>query len=83
VGQAPNSKGFSLVRTARALQENVARSGPVAGASYTLIGAILLLGGVGYFLDGRLGTRPWLAVTGLLLGIVVGFYELIKTTWPR
>ena len=72
-----------MARAARALQENVGRSGPVAGASYTLIGAILLLGGVGYFLDGRLGTRPWLAVTGLLLGIVVGFYELIKTTWPR
>lgn len=83
MGEAPKQKGFSVARAARALQENVARSGPVAGASYTLIGAILLLGGVGYFLDGRLGTRPWLAVTGLLLGIVVGFYELIKTTWPR
>lgn len=83
MGQPPKQRGFSLARAARALQENVARSGPVAGASYTLIGAILLLGGIGYFLDGRLGTRPWLVVTGLLLGIVVGFYELIKTTWPR
>lgn len=83
MGQPPKQRGFSMARAARALQENVARSGPVAGASYTLIGAILLLGGIGYFLDGRLGTRPWLAVTGLLLGIVVGFYELIKTTWPR
>ena len=80
---AKSSEGFSLTRAARALQDNVARSGPVAGASYTLIGAILLLGGVGYFLDGRLGTGPWLAVTGLFLGIVVGFYELIKTTWRR
>ena len=83
MGEPPKQRGFSMARAARALQENVARSGPVAGASYTLIGAILLLGGIGYFLDGRLGTRPWLAVTGLLLGIVVGFYELIKTTWPR
>ena len=83
MGQPPNDKGFSLGRAARALQDNVARSGPVAGASYTLIGAILFLGGLGYFLDGRLGTGPWLAVAGLFLGIVVGFYELIKTTWPR
>jgi F0F1-type ATP synthase assembly protein I len=81
VGQAPKQRGFSIARATRALQENVSRSGPVAGASYTLIGAILLLGGLGYFLDARLGTRPWLVVTGLLLGIVVGFYELIKTTW--
>ena len=83
MGQAPKQRGFSIAKATRALQENVARSGPVAGASYTLIGAILLLGGLGYFLDGRLGTGPWLAVAGLLLGIVVGFYELIKTTWPR
>lgn len=83
MGQPPKDKGFSLARATRALQENVARSGPVAAASYSLIGAILLLGGLGYFLDGRLGTKPWLAVAGLLLGIVVGFYELIKTTWPR
>ena len=83
MGQAPKQPGFSIAKASRALQENLARSGPVAGASYTLIGAILLLGGLGYFLDGRLGTGPWLVVTGLLLGIVVGFYELIKTTWPR
>ncbi len=83
MGQAPKTKGFSIARATRALQENVSRSGPVAAASYTLIGAILLLGGLGYFLDGRLGTRPWLSVAGLFLGIVVGFYELIKTTWQR
>jgi F0F1-type ATP synthase assembly protein I len=34
----------------------------------------------GYLLDGRLGTKPWLTFAGLLLGIVVGFYELIKVT---
>jgi F0F1-type ATP synthase assembly protein I len=72
-----------LARVARALQENVSRSGPVAGASYTLIGAIVLLGGIGYALDGWLGSRPWGLVIGLTLGIVVGFYELAKTVWRR
>ena len=33
-------------------------------------------------LDGRLGTRPWLLVGGLVLGIVVGFYEIVKATKP-
>jgi F0F1-type ATP synthase assembly protein I len=80
---AKRARGFSFTRATQAFQENVVRSGPVAGASYALVGGILLLGGLGYFLDGRLGTAPWLLLLGLLLGIVVGFYELIKTVWPR
>ena len=80
---AKKNRSFPFSRSAKSLQENASNAGAAAGASYTLIGAILLLGGLGFFLDGRLGTRPWLVVTGLLLGIVVGFYELIKTTWPR
>ena len=83
MGGASRKNPNSFVRATRALQENASRSGPVAGASYSLIGAILLLGGGGYFLDGRFGTKPWLAVAGLLLGVVVGFYELIKVTRPQ
>ena len=49
-------------------------------ASYTLIGAIILLGGIGYAVDSWQGTAPWGLVIGLLLGIVVGFYELVKMT---
>jgi len=80
---AARGRGFSLERTARALQDNVARSGPVAAASYTLVGAILLLGGIGYALDRWRGTSPWFLVAGLALGIVVGFWELIKAARPR
>jgi ATP synthase protein I len=83
MGNAPRKASNSLVRATRAFQENVARSGPAAAASYSLIGAIVLLGGAGYLLDGWLGTGPWMAVGGLLLGIVVGFYELIKATRPK
>jgi F0F1-type ATP synthase assembly protein I len=68
-----------LSRSARSLQENVSSSGSVAGASYTLIGGIILLGGIGYAVDQWRGTSPWFAVAGLFLGIIVGFYELIKT----
>jgi hypothetical protein len=28
-------------------------------------------------------SKPWLTFAGLLLGIVVGFYELIKVTRPQ
>ena len=74
---------FSLERTAKAFQENVTRAGPVALASYTLIGAIFVLGGIGFALDYWRGTSPWFLLGGLLLGIVVGFYELAKTAFPR
>jgi F0F1-type ATP synthase assembly protein I len=61
----------------------VQRAGPAAAAGYTLIGALLLLGGIGYALDRWLGTSPWCLFGGLLLGIIVGFYELAKTVWGK
>lgn len=51
--------------------------------SYSLIGAILLLGGIGYAVDYWRGTSPWFLLSGLLLGLVVGFYELAKTVFKR
>jgi F0F1-type ATP synthase assembly protein I len=73
--------GRFLERSAKSLQENVTRSGPVAVASYTLIGAIMLLGGIGYAVDRWLSTSPWFVLGGLVLGIIVGFYELAKAVW--
>jgi F0F1-type ATP synthase assembly protein I len=72
--------GFRSIDSAKALQENVERAGPAAAASYTLVGGIILLGAIGYGLDAWQGTSPWFLLAGLALGIVVGFYELIKTT---
>jgi F0F1-type ATP synthase assembly protein I len=78
-----NNRDPFLERSAKSLQESAERAGPAAGASYTLIGAILLLGGLGYGIDRWRGTAPWFLVGGLLLGIVVGFYGLAKTIWHR
>src|SRR5256885_14085247 len=64
-----------LTRSTRALQHNAEQAGPAAGASYTLIGAIILLGGIGYAVDRWLGTSPWVLLGGLVVGIVVGMYE--------
>jgi len=72
-----------LERSARALQENVERAGPAAGASYTLIGAIVVFGAIGYGLDAWRGTSPWFLMSGLLLGIVVGMWELAKVVWHK
>ena len=52
-------------------------------ASYTLVGSILVLGAIGYAVDRWQGTAPWFLMAGLILGIVVGFYELIKTVYRK
>ena len=78
---AKKDQSFSIGRSMKTFQENVGRAGPAAGASYTLIGAILVLGGLGYGIDHWMGTAPWGVAIGLFLGMIVGFYELIKTTW--
>jgi F0F1-type ATP synthase assembly protein I len=79
-----DDRALSLQRALKAFQDNVARSGDAAGASYGLIGAILLFGGVGYALDSWRGTAPSFLLAGLITGIVVGFYGLAKTLWrPR
>ena len=45
------------------------RAAPAAGASYTLVGGIILLGGIGYAVDHWQGTAPW----GLFVGLMLGF----------
>lgn len=77
----PDERDPFLGKSLQYLQENIRRSGPAATASYTLIGAILLLGGIGFFIDRWQETSPWFLLAGLLGGFVVGFYELAKTVW--
>ena len=59
------------------------KSGPAAMGSYSLIGAILLLGGIGYAVDNWRGSSPWGLLVGLVFGLIVGFYELAKTVFRR
>ena len=75
------SRGFLPGGSLKALQATVSKAGPAASVSYTLIGAIVLLGGIGYAFDEWQGTSPWFLLGGLVLGLIVGFYELARTIW--
>jgi hypothetical protein len=83
VAMPSDDPGSNFSRSTRSFQENVENSGSAAGASYTLIGAIILLGGIGYGLDRWRGTSPWFLLAGLVLGLVVGFYELARAVWHK
>ncbi len=55
----------------------------VLTAAQTLTGAVLGLGLLGYALDKRFETAPYLLLIGLLLGVAVGLYDLWKAMFPR
>ena len=62
----------------RSMEENLTTNERTIFASYRLVGAIFFFGGVGYLLDRWLGTAPWFLVVGLLGGMCVGFFGLIR-----
>ena len=77
-----NQESF-FARSLRQTQENLRLAGPTAMVGYVLMGAILLLGGIGYAVDAWRGTSPWFLLAGLLAGVVVGFVELAKVIWHK
>jgi F0F1-type ATP synthase assembly protein I len=62
-----------------ALEDSLQRNEPRILASYALIGAILLLGGIGYGVDWWAGTSPRFLLIGFVVGILFGFYNLVSS----
>lgn len=56
------------------------KSGMAYAAAISLFAAVVAGLLLGWFLDRWLGTRPWLLVTGLVLGAAGGLYEFIRTS---
>jgi F0F1-type ATP synthase assembly protein I len=73
----------NLKQPLETLNAVVRQSGPAAMASYSLIGAILVFGGLGYAFDAWAESAPWGLLAGLALGLVVGFYQLAMMVWRR
>lgn len=42
------------------------------------VAVVVLFGGVGWFLDGQLGTTPWLMLVLLTGGFITGFWMLVR-----
>jgi uncharacterized membrane protein YfcA len=48
------------------------------GASYSILGSLALFGMVGYWLDRQGGDENFWLIICLLLGVIVGMYQLAK-----
>lgn len=60
--------------TARALRQ----AQPYIDASWQLIGSVALGCLGGWWLDGKLGTQPWLLVAGAAFGLVAGMISFLR-----
>jgi F0F1-type ATP synthase assembly protein I len=56
--------------------------GSYAGLGLELAVPILILGYVGYKVDGWLDSSPWFFLLGALSGIAVAFYALFRRALP-
>ena len=81
--KALDEKRQDTEETARASQ--TASNGGIGKAMGTgfrvaseLAAAILVGGGIGWYLDKWLGTAPWFLLLFLMLGIVAGFWNVYK-----
>ena len=48
------------------------------GLGFELVVPVVLLMFAGRWLDGRLGSEPWMLVAGAILGMAVGFYSMFR-----
>lgn len=48
------------------------------GIGFEFLAAICLVGGIGFYLDRRLGTSPWLLIVGGAVGFAIGLTMVIR-----
>lgn len=63
----------------RQLQSDLDRNEHQIFASYGLVGAIIIFGAMGYAADRLWSSSPRYVIIGLVIGIALGFYNLVKT----
>lgn len=58
-------------------------SGKYMAAASTMTGSVLGLGAIGYFLDQKFDWPQYGMLTGALIGVVIGMYELYKSIYMK
>lgn len=52
---------------------------PYISAVWRVVGGVLVGGGAGWLVDGKLHSSPWGLIVGLFLGLGAGFYGLVQS----
>ena len=71
-------KNNSIFNSYLYFQKILNQAGPAASASYSLIVSILLFIFGGFYIDNHLGTSPTGIIIGMVLGLIIGFYQMAK-----
>ena len=69
---------IDILENFKFFQNIVKQSGPAAAASYGLIASILIFTYFGWIIDREIDSSPFAILIGMLLGMIIGFYHLIK-----
>ena len=69
---------IDILENFKSFQNIVKQSGPTAAASYGLIASILIFTYFGWIIDRKIDSSPFAILIGMLLGMIIGFYHLIK-----
>ena len=69
---------IDIVENFKSFQNIAQQSGPAAAASYGLIASILIFTYLGWIIDKNIDSSPIAILIGMLLGMIIGFYHLIK-----
>lgn len=56
----------------------VKNAGNVLSIGMLILVSIAVGFGIGYWLDGKFGTKPWLAFVFTLFGLAAGLYESVR-----
>lgn len=74
-----NKKNWKKPDQSSSLLETYRQLEPYLGIGLTFAVSILAFLFLGHWLDGVLGTYPWLMIIGAALGLTLGFIHLITT----
>jgi len=73
-----DKKSSDISGSLNSFQKVIRQSGPAATASYGLIASILIFTYAGWYIDELNDSSPMAIIIGLIIGMVIGFYHLIK-----
>jgi F0F1-type ATP synthase assembly protein I len=77
--KADNSSHQKSAKTLENLAETYRKIGPYLNIGTVWAVSVLFFTWIGWYLDKKWMTQPWLTVLGAFIGIITGFYHFLKT----